>query len=77
MDVMEMHGERGIREIIEACPAVKAVLDAHGIGCGACEPGTCRFMDIVTLHPLTAQQEKTMLARIADLLAAKAPAEVA
>ena len=73
MNPMQTYGPRGIKEIIEAFPAVKEALDTYGIGCGACEPGTCLFKDIVALHPLSTDQEKALMERLTAILEDRPP----
>ena len=58
---MDDYLNRGIKEIVEAYPEVANILDEFGIGCGACEAGTCLFKDIVALHPLSEAQEAEFL----------------
>lgn len=59
---------RGIKDIIDKYPRVIAILNEYGIGCGACDVGTCLLKDIVSLHPLSKEQEQELMNRIADEL---------
>lgn len=61
---MSDYATRGIKEIIDACPEVEKILKAYDIGCGACDVGTCRLMDIVSFHPLTETQQQELMSRI-------------
>ena len=65
---MEMYLNTGIKALIDDYPEVADILNEYGIGCGACDVGTCLFKDIVSLHPLTEAQEKEMMRRIAAIL---------
>ncbi len=44
------------------------ILNEYGIGCGACDVGTCLLKDIVSLHPLSKEQERALMSRIAAVL---------
>ena len=61
---MSAYGERGIKEIIDAYPEVEKILKAYDIGCGACDVGTCRLMDIVSFHPLSEEQQRELMSRV-------------
>ena len=65
---MKDYLNRGIKEIIDAHPEVAGILDEYGIGCGACDVGTCLFKDIVALHPISQDQEAEMMQRLAVIL---------
>ena len=65
---MDDYLNRGIKEIIDAYPAVAEILNEYGIGCGACEVGTCLFKDIVALHPISDAQEAEMMQRLDAIL---------
>jgi len=59
---------RGVKEIIDAYPELADILNDYGIGCSACEVGTCLFKDIVSLHPISEDQEAELLKRVAAVI---------
>jgi len=59
---------RGVKEIIDAYPEVADILNEYSIGCGACEVGTCLFKDIVSLHPISEDQEAELMQRVAAVI---------
>lgn len=61
---MESIWNRNVKEVITEFPSVADILNGFGIGCAACDSGTCMLGDVVSLHPLPADQEKSLRARI-------------
>lgn len=61
---MEKLWDRNVKEVISEFPAVADILNGFGIGCAACDSGTCRLGDVVSLHPLPAEHERALRARI-------------
>ena len=57
-----------IKDVIEAYPAVGAVLANSGIGCVSCSVGTCFIKDVVSIHNLTEAQEESLFAGIASAI---------
>ena len=53
METLDDYLNRGIKEIIDSHPQVMDILNDYGIGCGACDVGTCLLKDIVSLHPIS------------------------
>jgi len=71
---MERYLRTPIKEIIGKHPAVGAVLEEYRIGCVPCSVGTCLLADIVEIHDLSREDEGTLMARIAAVVA---PGQVA
>jgi hemerythrin-like domain-containing protein len=65
---MEAYLNKGIKEIIDQFPKVGDILNEYDIGCGPCSVGICLLKDIVEIHKLPADQEKEMMARIAQTI---------
>lgn len=65
---MEEHLNRGIKEVMTEFPAIEKILDEYGIGCGPCAVGTCLLKDIVKIHNLPEEDEKELMARIAQAI---------
>ncbi len=57
-----------IKDVIDAYPAVGAVLATAGIGCVTCNVGTCLIKDVVSIHNLTEAQEQSLFAGIASVV---------
>ena len=68
METLDHYLNRGIKEIIDGHPQVKEILNEYGIGCGACDVGTCLLKDIVSLHPISKEQEQSLMKRITAVL---------
>ena len=65
METLDNYLNRGIKDIIDSHPQVVEILNEYGIGCGACDVGTCLLKDIVSLHPISKEQEQALMNRIA------------
>jgi hemerythrin-like domain-containing protein len=65
---MEAYLNRSIKEVIKEFPPVEKILDDYGIGCGPCAVGLCLLKDIVSIHNLPAEEEKAMMAQIAQVI---------
>jgi len=63
---MEAYLNRSIKEVIGEYPAVEKILDQYGIGCGPCAVGSCLLRDIVQIHNLPEEEERELMARIAQ-----------
>ncbi len=68
MQLLDEYLQRGIKEIIDSHPQVIEILNEYGIGCGACDVGTCLLKDIVSLHPLSKEKEHELMERLAAKL---------
>jgi len=68
MTTLDDYLSRGIKEIIDSHPEVVEILNDYGIGCGACDVGTCLLKDIVSLHPISKEQEQALMNRIEEEL---------
>ena len=64
MESIDAYMSKGIKEVIREFPAIEAILDESGIGCGPCMVGTCQLKDIVDIHDLPAPQKREMMDRI-------------
>ena len=65
---MEAYLNRSIKEVITEFPAIEKILDQYDIGCGPCAVGTCLLKDIVEIHNLPEEDEKELMARIAQTI---------
>ena len=65
---MEAYLNRSIKEVMTAFPAVEKILGEYGIGCGPCAVGSCLLKDIVEIHNLPEEDEKELMARIAQTI---------
>ncbi|HJN17349.1 MAG TPA: hemerythrin domain-containing protein [Armatimonadota bacterium] len=72
---MDSHLKTGIKEIIEAYPAVGTILERYDIGCVPCTVGTCKLEDVVTIHTLEPDDEAALMAEIAQAIEAGPDAE--
>jgi len=73
---MEEYLNKGIKEVIIAFPGVEEILDEYGIGCGPCSVGVCLLKDIVDIHNLPGDQEREMMAKIANVIYSDKPMEI-
>ncbi len=68
---MKLHnniGEKPIKEVIEEHPVIGTILNNHEIGCIKCSVGTCLLKDVVTVHFLGDDIEKTIEQEINNYL---------
>ncbi len=65
---MEKILNTGIKELIQKYPKIEKILDEYEIGCAPCNVGTCLLKDIVEIHNLSAEDENTMMIRIARVI---------
>lgn len=65
---MEEYLNKGIKEVITQFPVVDKILEEYGIGCGPCSVGTCLLKDIVDIHNLPEEDQRTMMIRIARVI---------
>lgn len=65
---MKSQLQRNIKEIIEEHPAVGNILEEHGIACVTCNVGTCVLADIIEIHNLPTEDERTVLTKIAEVI---------
>jgi len=61
---MEKYLNQGIKDVIEAFPALENILEEYDIGCGPCNVGTCLLKDIVEIHRLPPEREQELMVRI-------------
>ncbi len=59
---------QNIKDLIAKHPAMAAALAEHGIGCSACNVGTCQLKDIVEMHALSMEDERSLLGKIAAIV---------
>ena len=48
-----------IKDIIDAFPDFESILEKYDIGCGPCSVGTCLLKDIVEIHRLPSEKNKS------------------
>lgn len=65
---MEEYLNQGIKDIITKFPKVADILNEYNIGCVPCNVGSCLLKDIVEIHNLSEQDERTLLRRIAKVI---------
>jgi hemerythrin-like domain-containing protein len=65
---MEKYLNKGIKEVILAFPAIGSILDEYNIGCTMCGVGTCLLKDIVEVHNLSPEDERSLMLRISRVI---------
>jgi hemerythrin-like domain-containing protein len=60
--------ERGIKDLIAEHPAIGGLLEREGISCVTCQAGTCRTRDIIEVHGLSVERERSIIAAIAAVV---------
>jgi hemerythrin-like domain-containing protein len=65
---MEAYLNRSIKEVITEFPAIEKILADYDVGCGPCAVGSCLLKDIVEIHNLPEEDEKELMARIAQTI---------
>jgi len=65
---VEKYLNKGVKEVISKFPEVGNILSEADIGCVSCALGSCLLKDIVGVHNLSADEEKVLLARIANVI---------
>lgn len=65
---MQEYLNKGIKPLIEEYPAIEAILSSRDIGCTGCQLGTCLLKDVVEIHNLTPEAEKTLFTAIAEVI---------
>jgi hemerythrin-like domain-containing protein len=58
-----------IKEVITEFPHVGTILAEYDVGCVTCQVGTCLLGDVVSIHGLAPEAERTLMARIAEAVA--------
>jgi hemerythrin-like domain-containing protein len=66
--MLEDYLNKGIKEVISKFPDVANVLEEYNIGCVPCAVGTCLLKDIIAIHNLSPEDERTLMARIASII---------
>jgi hemerythrin-like domain-containing protein len=74
MQAIDILMNSAIKDVIDERPEVGTVLAAHGVGCVTCQVGTCMLKDVVSIHGLSPEEERSVMAGIAAVLAGEAPA---
>lgn len=59
---------QNIKDIIAKYPAVSDALAEYKIGCSTCNVGTCQLKDIVEMHALSIEDEKSLFTKIAAII---------
>ncbi len=65
---VEEYLDSNIKDVMDKYPKVQEILDSFDIGCAPCSTGTCMLKDIIDIHNLDEQKEKTMLSQIFDVI---------
>jgi len=66
--VLDEYMNKGIKDVMAKFPAVADVLEQYNIGCAPCTEGSCLLKDIVDVHCLSPEDEKALMAQIAEVL---------
>jgi hemerythrin-like domain-containing protein len=72
---MDRYLRTPVKEIIARFPQVGALLESHGIGCVPCSLGSCALGDIVDIHGLSPEAERTLMTAIGAIVAPGEPVE--
>jgi hemerythrin-like domain-containing protein len=64
----EEYLNKGIKDVISEFPDVGNILEEYNIGCVPCTVGTCLLKDIVSIHNLSEEEERTLMADIAAVI---------
>jgi hemerythrin-like domain-containing protein len=67
---METYLNSAIKDVITGFPEVGTILAEYDVGCVTCQVGTCLLKDVVSIHGLSAEAERELMARIAEAVAA-------
>jgi hemerythrin-like domain-containing protein len=59
---------KGIKDVISRFPAVADILEQYNIGCAPCTEGSCLLKDIVDIHNLSPEDERALMAQIAEVI---------
>lgn len=68
MDLSSGVLKQPVKAVIDDHPTVGDILKRHNIGCTSCSLGTCLTKDIVEIHNLPAEEEKTLMKEIAGAI---------
>jgi hemerythrin-like domain-containing protein/ferredoxin len=60
--------DRNVKQLIDQCVGVADLLRDFGIACTDCALGSCRLRDVVDIHGLSVEQERTLLDGVAALV---------
>ena len=71
---METYLNAAIKDVITDFPEVGAILAEYDVGCVTCQVGTCLLKDVVSIHGLSPETEKALMARMAEAVAPGAKA---
>lgn len=66
--MLEEYLNKGIKDVISRFPAVADILEQYNIGCAPCTEGSCLLKDIVDVHGLSPEDEKALMAQIAEVV---------
>ncbi|MBW7997642.1 MAG: hypothetical protein FVQ81_13905 [Candidatus Glassbacteria bacterium] len=65
---MQVYLNKSIKEVINQFPAIEDILNDYDVGCAPCNVGDCLLKDIVEIHNLSEEEERTLLTRIAKAI---------
>ncbi len=66
--MLQEYMNKGIKDVISRFPAVADVLEQYNIGCAPCTEGSCLLKDIVDIHNLSPEDERALMAQIAEVI---------
>ena len=66
--MLDEYMNKGIKDVISRFPAVADVLEQYNIGCAPCTEGSCLLKDIVNIHNLSPEDERALMAQIAEVI---------
>ncbi len=65
---METYLNQGIKDVIGQFPVVGDILGEYDIGCVPCAVGSCLLKDIISIHGLSQDDERSLMARISGVI---------
>ena len=74
--MLDQYMNKGIKDVISKFPAVADILGQYNIGCALCTEGSCLLKDIVDVHNLPPDDERALMAQIAEVIEGGGQAKV-
>src|SRR3989338_4230072 len=65
---MEKCLNKGIKDLITEFPKVADILNEYNIGCVPCNVGSCLLKDVVEIHNLSLEDERSLMEKIAKVI---------
>jgi len=66
--MLQEYMNKGIKDVISKFPAVADILEQYNIGCAVCTEGSCLLKDIVDVHNLSPEDERALMAQMAEVI---------